>query len=171
MAFLVLFINRSLKLEMKIYQFIIFLLFLASCGFSLKGDEDLSEFNFPPSYPVDNPGSFALAYIESDTILVGETFRTKIFLANKHNVESPDCSEPIIRFQFEEDYTNNNDLLDKAERVKVINDTAYVKRVLGNEGLKKGESKVKRWYASITIPCQPSDSLFTLVHKFVLFNK
>ena len=156
---------------MKNLQFLLLLCGLASCGFSNKGDEGLSEFDFPPSHPIELPNSFALSYIEADTLIVGDTFRTKIFLANRHNVYDSDSIKPIIRFQFAEDYTGVEELIYEAKPVKVINDTAYVKSVLKNEGLKKGESKIKTWYASITIPFHPRDTIFTLRQEFVLLKK
>jgi hypothetical protein len=156
---------------MKNFQFVLLLCSLVSCSFSHEVDDNLSEFAYPPSSPIHTPNSFGLAYIETDTLNVGDTFRAKIFMANRHNVYDSDSIEPIIKFQFEEDYKGIENLIYEVEPVKVINDTAYVKSVLKDERLKVGESKIKKWYASVTIPLHPRDTTFMLEYYFVLQNK
>ncbi len=151
-----------------------FLLFLLwSCNNSGKNDKELlDEFSFSDKKRVILPSdqSHAFAFVESDTLRIGDTYRAKLFLANRSNEYNENSLKPFFKL-YHEYYNYWDDLVNKGVFIESINDTAYVKFVVQDDELIKGESKIKKWYATIFIPLQGDTTSFGLVQEYVVQRK
>ncbi len=154
-----------------LYLFI--LICLASCDYLNKGESkkiDLTEFHFPPSHETaSHPFSFAFIFSESDTLINGDTLRAKIFLANRHHVYTADTLKPIIKYKFVKEFSDTSwNLIQNGIHAKVIKDTGYVKVIVREDNLRKGELVKKKWRSRVAIPLEDMDTTFLVEKEFIL---
>jgi hypothetical protein len=161
---------------MRLIYVFLFLLFLTSCHSSPsdKIENELAEFNFRENNPL-KPNtyfeSFALGFVEEDTVQNGETYRLKLFLVNHDKLYSSDSISPRIKFHYR-DSISWGKLLDSDKHAKVVEDTAYIKFTAKDEGLKNAEVKKLQWYGSIAIPRSgKADTVFVIEYDYYLQQK
>lgn len=159
---------------MRLIFVFFFLLFLTSCQSSPtdKIVNELAEFNFHENNPL-KPNtyfeSFALGFVEKDTVQNGETYRLKLFLVNK--LYSSDSISPRIKFHYG-DVISWGKLYVSDKLAKVVEDTAYIKFTAKDKGLKKGEVKNLQWYGSIAVPRSgKADTVFVIEYDYYIQQK
>ncbi len=150
--------------------------FLASCQKSPANEikDGLEEFNFRPNNPLKPNtyfNSFALGFVEKDTVQNGETYRLKLFLVNHDKLYPSDSVSPRIKFHHG-DSISWGKLYDSDKLAKVIKDTAYIKFTAKSDDLQKGEVKNYKWYGSIAVPRpEMSDSVFVIAYDYYIQQK
>lgn len=141
---------------------------------SQENEDPLSEFDFPVRYPDEgftDKHAFAFSSLEADTMIIGKSFRAKVFLANRKLVYNEgDSIVPLIKYSYG-DSTSIWDMRKISVPAEVANDTGYVKFEVQDDDLKKGQTKKKVFYAFLTVPLPSKDSLFILRHDFIVRKK
>lgn len=143
---------------------------ISSCTESEIQDNELDGFNYPHKEAINIEGGYLASFTESPVVNNGDTFRTKIFLANRSKVYNGDSLEPIIRYRFR-DFTTWKDVRENGNLAKVINETAYVKFIVQDKELKKGQTRSERLYSTIIIPRPKGDTLFNLEQEIIIQEK
>ncbi|WP_181309076.1 hypothetical protein [Rufibacter sp. XAAS-G3-1] len=133
---------------------VIFLLISCASPTSDKEENELAEFNFRennPLKPYTYSESFALGFVERDTVKNGEDYRLKLFLVNHEKLYFSDSIKPLMKFHYG-DSISWGKLRDSNKSVKIVEDTAFIKFRAIDESLKKGEVKNYKWYGLIDVP-------------------
>jgi hypothetical protein len=152
---------------MKRCQFFVLLSLVAACKQKANKADRLEEFRFPQRREITFDYGHLSAFTELDCLRVGDTYRAKVFLANRHFVYDGDSIEPIIRYHYK-DSISWDSLYNHGTLAEVLNDTAYIKFPISDGGFRSGSTDRQDWWATIQVPRPIGDTIFYLKHRIII---